>query len=205
MPAALAVAAPAPPDIAARAASATLSCIARTGLARLTVDDVAREAGVSRATLYRAFPSKQALVAAAAGHEAARVFGLIAEATADASSLDDVVTAVITVGARALRASAALAFVATHEPHRLAPHLEFAGGDALLGRLARGLAPVFRGWVADPERAAEWVARVGLCALLSPAPLVDPIDDAAVRRFVATYVTPGLSTPDVATPDPEEG
>jgi len=84
------------------------------------------------------------------------------------------------------------------EPELLQPHLQFSGGDELHRRLGRGLAPRFAGWVADPERAAEWVARIGLSLLWSPAPLVDPSDEVAVRRFVSTFVTPGLSVPAAA-------
>lgn len=192
-------------DVAARATAATLACIARTGLAKLTVDDVAREAGVSRATLYRTFPSRQALVVAAVDAEAVRIYDALAAAVAEARSLDEVVTAVVVTGTRELRAQAALAFVATHEPELLVPHLEFAGGDALYGRLARGLAPLFTTWADDPERTAEWVARVGLSLLWALEPLVDPTDDAAVRCFVSTFVTPGIPTPAAAAPAPEEG
>ena len=35
---------------------ATYACVARWGLAKTTVEDAAREAGVSRATVYRPFP-----------------------------------------------------------------------------------------------------------------------------------------------------
>ena len=35
---------------------ATYSCVARRGLAKTTVEDAAREARVSRATVYRIFP-----------------------------------------------------------------------------------------------------------------------------------------------------
>ena len=45
-----------------RAAAALLTCIARYGLAKTTLDDVAREAGCSRATLYRYFDGKHDLV-----------------------------------------------------------------------------------------------------------------------------------------------
>ena len=48
-----------------RLLEATLVCLARHGIAKTTLDDVAREAGVSRATLYRYFPGKQALLSAA--------------------------------------------------------------------------------------------------------------------------------------------
>ena len=41
-----------------RALIATCECIARLGFAKTTLDDVARAAQCSRATLYRYFPSK---------------------------------------------------------------------------------------------------------------------------------------------------
>ncbi|HSP05013.1 MAG TPA: TetR/AcrR family transcriptional regulator, partial [Acidimicrobiales bacterium] len=48
--------APVAPATEERIRTGALACIARTGITRTTVDDVVREAGVSRATLYRAFP-----------------------------------------------------------------------------------------------------------------------------------------------------
>ena len=45
-----------------RVLDATLTCIARVGVAKTTLDDVAREAGCSRATVYRYFPGKQPLL-----------------------------------------------------------------------------------------------------------------------------------------------
>ena len=47
-----------------RLLDATLACIARVGVSKTTLDDVAREAGCSRATLYRYFPGKPPLAAA---------------------------------------------------------------------------------------------------------------------------------------------
>ena len=51
-----------PPTIEDRAVQATLDCVARHGLAKTTFDDVAREAGCARATLYRYFGGKRQLV-----------------------------------------------------------------------------------------------------------------------------------------------
>ena len=197
---------PPAPEVATRAVAATLACIARTGLAKLTVDDVAREAATSRATIYRVFPSKQALVAAAVAHEAGRIGDEIADAAAAAGDLDDLVARVVLAGTRALSDCAALRFVAEHEADLLYPHLEFAGGDRLYAALGRRLAPLFADRCADPERTAEWVARFALGLHFAPAPLVDPADAAAVRRVVATYVTPGISAPApaAASPRPEE-
>jgi len=44
------------PEVRERLLQATYSCVARWGLAKTTVEDAAREAGVSRATVYRYFP-----------------------------------------------------------------------------------------------------------------------------------------------------
>ena len=51
---------------------AALACIARVGLAKTTLDDVAREAGCARATVYRCFPGKQQLLGALVDREARR-------------------------------------------------------------------------------------------------------------------------------------
>lgn len=45
------------PDSAeARVVDALFDCVARWGMAKTTVEDVARSAGISRATVYRLFP-----------------------------------------------------------------------------------------------------------------------------------------------------
>ena len=43
-------------DARQRIIEATYACVARRGIAKTTVEDVAKEAGLSRATVYRAFP-----------------------------------------------------------------------------------------------------------------------------------------------------
>lgn len=43
-------------DARQRIVVATYACVSRRGIAKTTVEDAAREAGVSRATVYRAFP-----------------------------------------------------------------------------------------------------------------------------------------------------
>src|SRR5215470_6969313 len=49
------------PDARQRALAAALELVGRDGLARLSMDEVAAAAGVSRASLYRLFPGKAAL------------------------------------------------------------------------------------------------------------------------------------------------
>src|SRR5207237_771201 len=62
-----------------RVIDAALRCIARWGVSKTTLDDVAREASCSRATIYRQFPGgKDALLGAIARTELARFFSGLA-------------------------------------------------------------------------------------------------------------------------------
>jgi AcrR family transcriptional regulator len=53
-----------PPTVRTRILDAALELVGRHGLAELSMDELAATAGVSRATLYRLFPGKEALFAA---------------------------------------------------------------------------------------------------------------------------------------------
>jgi AcrR family transcriptional regulator len=53
-----------PPTVRSRILDTALELVGRHGLAELSMDELAAEAGVSRATLYRLFPGKEALFAA---------------------------------------------------------------------------------------------------------------------------------------------
>jgi AcrR family transcriptional regulator len=52
-----------PPTVRSRILDTALELVGRHGLAELSMDDLAAQAGVSRATLYRLFPGKEALFA----------------------------------------------------------------------------------------------------------------------------------------------
>src|SRR4051812_27499591 len=111
---------------------AAATCIARVGLAKTTLDDVAREAGCARATVYRYFTSKLQLQIALVTREVDRLRRQVLDAAAGAPTLGDAVTAVMTTGAHALQNHAALAFVAAYEPELLLPYLAFEREDAVL-------------------------------------------------------------------------
>jgi len=48
--------APTSTDVRDRLYAGTYDCVARFGLSKTTIDDVARASGLSRATIYRTFP-----------------------------------------------------------------------------------------------------------------------------------------------------
>ena len=68
-----------------QALEATLTCIANGGMKGFTVEDVARQAGLSRATIYRYFPGgRDQLLTETVTWEVGRFFVRLAEAIADA-------------------------------------------------------------------------------------------------------------------------
>src|SRR5436309_7149814 len=101
----------------ARIAEATLRCVGRWGIAKTTLDDVAREAGCGRATIYRAFPGGKGEVLAATLHrEMARGVAAIDAAVREEDTLEDVLVVGATTAARLMRDHAALQTVLNHEP-----------------------------------------------------------------------------------------
>ncbi len=73
-----------------RVVDAMLECIGRWGLAKTTADDVARTAGISRATLYRTFPGGMDVVFdAVIRHETGRFFEAVTARLDDADTLED--------------------------------------------------------------------------------------------------------------------
>src|SRR5262245_60121294 len=104
---------------------AAATCIARVGLGKTTLDDVAKTARCSRASLYRAFPGKQQLIAALVERDARRLGDALVAAAAREADLQGAAAAVITTATRGITAHAALSFVATHEPELILPYLAF--------------------------------------------------------------------------------
>jgi AcrR family transcriptional regulator len=180
--------------LAERIVDATLACVARYGLAKTTVDDVAREAGLSRATLYRVFPGKQPLLEAVVARELERLAAVLRDAAEAADSLDDTLVAVIVAGARHLESHAALATVLAHEGEALLPYLTFDGAGRTLGCAGELLAPLLAPYVGDDRavRAGEWVARIALAYLCAPSAAVRLTDPVSVRELVTDFVVPSL-------------
>ncbi|HEX4491460.1 MAG TPA: TetR/AcrR family transcriptional regulator [Acidimicrobiia bacterium] len=181
---------------ATRLVDAALACIARVGVSKSTLDDVAREAGVSRATLYRYFPGKPALLGAVVAREAATLSAALDHAAASATTLSDAVVAMVLEAQRWLTAHDALNFVLLAEPELLLPHLAFDGADRVLDAGARVVAPALARFLDsdDAARAAEWLARILLSYLCSPTDTVELSDPNSVRALVDDFVVPGLTT-----------
>jgi len=174
---------------------ATLTCIARVGLTKTTLDDVAREAGCARATVYRYFPGKQPLLAALVAREVESLRTQLLTAAQTAPTLGDAAAVVVSTAARALADNAALVFLTTHEPEVLLPYLAFERESAVLMAAARVVAPAFARFLSEEHaiRFGEWIARLTMSYLCCPSEHVDVFDAAQVRSLIDDFVLPGFS------------
>lgn len=185
-----------------RIRSAALDCIARHGITRMAVDDVAREAGVSRATLYRAFPGgKDTLVEAVFGRELHRFFAGLGGELAVRSDAEALLVAGVGSSLRFLTTHPALRAVLALEPGLLLSQVAFHRLGPILDAAAAFAAPYLRAHVRpdhpDPDAAATEVAellvRVVMTYALEPTERVDPHDDASIARLVRQHLLPALT------------
>jgi AcrR family transcriptional regulator len=179
-----------------RVVAAALRCLARTGLRAMTVDDVAADAGVSRATLYRAFPGgRDTILSAVVDAEIARLLAAVGQATEPATELRGALVAGLHAAATWLRDHEVIERLMFDEPATLLTHLEFEQMDRTLAAVSARLAPLLEPFVGDDvaERAGEWTTRVALSYLLFPADEVDLGELADVGWLVDRYVLPGVA------------
>ena len=174
-----------------RLVDGALECLARQGIAKTTVDDIARAAGLSRATAYRAFPrGKEGILAGVVETEVARLFSSLAVVMGEAADLEDVLVAGMVASARWLRGHQALCYLLEHEPGAVLPYITFGGFDRVM-RVASDLAaPFFARWL-EPEqasRAAEWGVRIVMAYTSDLSPHADLTDPADTRALVRTFV-----------------
>jgi AcrR family transcriptional regulator len=178
-----------------RIVDGTLRCLARQGLAKTTVDDIARAASLSRATVYRTFPrGKEGILAAVVETEVARLFSALAVAMGEATDLEDVLVAGMVETARRLREHEALNYLLTYEPGVVLPYLTFAKLDRVLLEAADLAAPFFARWL-EPEqasRAVEWAGRIVLAYLYDGEIGTDLVDPDDTRALVRAFVLPGI-------------
>jgi AcrR family transcriptional regulator len=195
-------------ELERRLVAAARACIARWGVRKTSLDDIAREAGVGRATVYRAFPGgKDRLVESLLCHEAGRVFARCQAALAGAATLEDMVVAGLTEVLAFITDDDVLRSVLAHEPEMVLPHFAFHQLDRYLA-LATELCRPHLSRFLPPDAirpGAELLARVALTFGFRPPAWFDARDPDTVRRLVRTYLVPAITPASAAaTPAPAD-
>ena len=180
-----------------RVVQAALSCIARFGLTKTTLDDIARESGVSRATIYRAFPGgRDTLLDAVLTAEIQRFFEVLRVELDACEELEDLLVAGFGSAMRFLLDHAALGSIISLEPVLLVPELLFHRLETVLRLASAFAAPYLEPHLGSPDdaaEAAEHLVRIVLSYTLHPSERVDPRDDDSLRRLVRRHVLPAIA------------
>jgi AcrR family transcriptional regulator len=188
----------APDEPSARILDAALAEFAEFGLRRVSADDVARRAGISRATLYRRFPGgKRQLIQQVMARDMRRFLAEVDAAVSGLPSLEEQLAEGILVALRTARADPLLTRLAVTEPDTLLPFLTTDAGpliEAAAGYLgeryrraqADGLAPPGEPPVA-PSAVAEIMVRLAISFYLAPGS-AHFTDEAASRALLKRLV-----------------
>jgi AcrR family transcriptional regulator len=176
---------------------ATFACVARYGIAKTTVEDVAREAEVSRATVYRQFPGgKDQLIGDTIRWEAARFFAELAVAIDEAPDFASTLEEAILFARTALAQHAVFQKVLETEPDLLLPQLSVDDTQTramvatfLVTHLRPEADKLSEGLTVDA--AADHVARL-LLSFFSSQGSWDLTDASQVRSLVRTQLLAGV-------------
>ncbi len=179
-----------------RLLEAAYACIGRAGLGKTTVEDVARQAGVSRATVYRHFPGgRDELMQEVIAWETTRFFLRLAEAVAGIHDFADLLEEALLYAHEAVEGHAVLQQVLATEPERLLPALTIAS-ERVCGHIAEFLVPYLevaprREPPIEPGAAADYIARMLLSCIGAPGRW-DLTDRGQVRTLVRTEFLAGV-------------
>jgi AcrR family transcriptional regulator len=185
-----------------RVLEAAYACVARFGMGKTTIDDVAKESGVSRASIYRLFPGgKDQLLRETVGWEMNRFFVRLAEHVYDAPDFTTLLERGLVFAHRSLMEHEVLQKILVTEPERLLPLLTveqhrvvhfitaflvpYLEREREEGRLRPGV---------DVDQAADYVARMVLSLIASPGRW-DMDDQAAVHTLVSEELVGGILAP----------
>ena len=186
-----------------RVLDAAKTCCERWGFAKVTIDDIAAESGVSRATLYRLFPGgKDVLFEALRVRELEEFFALLASQVETTDNLDDLLVATVVAATRELRADQHLALMMASEPGEALSQLTVAGLPRIIRMATVTLTPLVGSYV-PPKTATRLIdvlARLTISYFLAPSDDVDLGDETSARAFLNPVIAVLAPQPTLPSP-----
>ena len=170
-------------------------CVERWGMAKVTIDDIAADAGVSRATLYRLFPGgKDVLYDAMRVRELEEFFTRLTGLVDGVDDLDELLVRIVVAATSELRSDQHLAAMLASSPGEVAGELTLDGLPRIIRMATVFLAPLVADHLprAEAARLVELLGRLVISYFLAPSEHVDLGDPESARVFLSTFVLPAF-------------
>ena len=170
-------------------------CVERWGMNRVTIDDIAADAGVSRATLYRLFPGgKDVLYDAMRVRELEEFFTRLTGLVDGVDDLDELLVRIVVAATCELRSDQHLAAMLASSPGEVAGELTLDGLPRIIRVATLFLVPMVEPYLPRGEatRLVELLARLVISYFLAPSDHVDLGDPESAHTFVSTFILPAF-------------
>jgi AcrR family transcriptional regulator len=179
-------------DTATRILDATLAAMADHGVARLSLEDVAKRAGLSRQTVYRYFPSKGELLEATVLREEEIFIANMKTAAGRQRELEPALRAAIEAALRTGQAHVLLNRLMATEPTALVALVTTDRGP-VLSAARQALEDILAGWLPKAPKARLGMAADAVARLLVSYVMNPPADPPAqVANRLAQLLVHGL-------------
>ena len=175
-----------------RILDAARRCVDRWGINKLTIDDVATEAGVSRATLYRLFPGgKDVMFDALRVRELEDFFEGMSAKLTEVESLLDFTVKVSVYALRAMRGDQHLAMMLSTEESTALKSLTVEGLPRILRVASQYITPLAIEFIPAEEADVfvEMLARLVISYFLAPSEHFDLADPDSARKFFGPFIS----------------
>lgn len=190
----------------ARILDAAYEQFCRMGIRRSTMEDVARQAGVSRITVYRRFATKDALVEHVVGREFRRYFDRFLIDIEQAHTAADRAVLGFVSSLRAIRGNPLIGGLITTEPDLVVPSMIRDGGRTLAavrqfvaGQLRHEQHAGNVSSELNTDLVAELMVRISASFLTIPSHVIDLDDDEQLAAVARQFLVPMLEP--TASPD----
>jgi AcrR family transcriptional regulator len=174
-----------------RILDAAKRCCELWGIEKVTVDDIAAAARVSRATLYRVFPGgKDVLFEALRVRELDDFFLRLRAGVADTDTLEDLVVRSVVVATNELRADEHLALMLASEPGDVLGQLTVEGLPRIIAMATATLTPRVSQYL-PPDAARQLIdllARLTISYFLAPSDDLDLGNESSARDFLRPVI-----------------
>jgi len=182
-----------------RILEAAEECFARYGFQKTSMEDIAREAGLSRRSVYRHFPDKSALFNEVATGRTRIFLDEILRSTAKLTGLSAQIEEVARLTNHFIHEDPISAALLRVDPDSLARMIS-TEARGLLSMAMEAIVPLIEAARANGEvradldvtRAAEWIARMVFSLAATPSVTFDIDDPRQTAAFIREFLVPGL-------------